>query len=384
VSNDEIELLIKIIRSDPHVLGTRLMGGGFGGNILALTTSAHAASLIERVQAEYYVPQNRDAAREGSIMISTPGEGLGHIDLNDICREAVKQVIRLGPRATPFRNKLISIIDELPIRVSPTEVWPVVVAAGKGSRSSASGMKCPKPLALINQKPAIVHVIDNLREGLGQTKPPVIIVSPETEDLIREQLHGQDIVFVTQNQALGTGDAVLSAQYVMRDFTGFALVVWSTQPVIRPHTYRRTLKLAQLFTENEMVVPTTFRQRPYAPIHRNELGEVQAARETHLENAESVAFGETNIGMFLLKSQTMFEVLFDLKHRFWNESKGLYERSRGELGFPNELINFLSARRNGVLAFPIADEREEQGIKTLNDVSACEVFISELVLEKTS
>ena len=38
----------------------------------------------------------------------------------------------------------------------------------------------------------------------------------------------------------------------------------------------------------------------------------------------------------------------------------------------------------GLLAFPIADEREEQGIKTLNDVSACEVFISELVLEKTS
>jgi hypothetical protein len=85
--------------------------------------------------------------------------------------------------------------------------------------------------------------------------------------------------------------------------------------------------------------------------------------------------------MFVLKNQTMFDTLLELRHRFWNESKGCYERSGGELGFPNELINFLSSRKNGVLAFPIADWREEQGIKTLNDVSICERSISELAFE---
>jgi hypothetical protein len=133
-----------------------------------------------------------------------------------------------------------------------------------------------------------------------------------------------------------------------------------------------------LFAESEMVVPTTLRERPYAPIHRNEVGEVETASETHLENAAPEEFGETNIGMFVVKSQTMFDVLLELRHRLWNESKQCYERSRGELGFPNELINYLSARKSGVLAFPVADWREEQGIKTLNDVSTCETYISEL------
>ena len=88
--------------------------------------------------------------------------------------------------------------------------------------------------------------------------------------------------------------------------------------------------------------------------------------------------------MFIVKNQTMFEVLFELRDRFWNESMQCYERSRGELGFPNEVISFLSERKNGVLASPIADWREEQGIKTVDDVSTCEGYISELVLERTA
>jgi hypothetical protein len=127
-----------------------------------------------------------------------------------------------------------------------------------------------------------------------------------------------------------------------------------------------------------MIVPTTFRAEPYAPIKRNECGEVQSASETHLEGAETVAFGETNIGMFLLKNQTMFAVLLDLRNRYWNESTHRYDRSRGELGFPNELINSLARQKNGVFACPIADWREEQGIKRLEDLSICERFISEL------
>jgi galactokinase/CTP:molybdopterin cytidylyltransferase MocA len=377
VSNDDIEQLIRIIRSHPAVLGTRLMGGGFGGNVLVLTTSEHSESLIKRVESEYYAPQRRDGFREGSILISTPGSGLDHLDLNDIYRSAVKHTNRLDSR-----SNLVSLLDGLAVDISAKDIWPVVVAAGRGTRAAGTGMKTSKPLALIGQKPAIVYVLDNIRNGLGQTEPPVIIVSPETENSIREQLKGRDVIFATQQQALGTGDAVLNAHHLMQDFTGMALVVWSTQPVIRPVTYERTTKLFRLFDECEMVVPTTFRERPYAPIHRNESGEVQAALETHLENAEPEEFGETNIGMFALKNQTMFDTLLELRRRYWNESKQCYERSGRELGFPNELINYLSSRKNGVLAFPIADWREEQGIKTVNDVATCEGYISELVFER--
>jgi bifunctional N-acetylglucosamine-1-phosphate-uridyltransferase/glucosamine-1-phosphate-acetyltransferase GlmU-like protein len=170
----------------------------------------------------------------------------------------------------------------------------------------------------------------------------------------------------------------------MKDFAGTALVVWSTQPVIRPKTFSRAAKLARLFTSYEMVLPTAFFEHPYAPIRRKLSGEIESATETHLEDAETAEFGETNIGMFILKNQTMFDILRALHSRYWDRSRRRYNRSRGELGFPNELISVLAARESGVFASPFADAREEQGIKRLSDVSRCETFLSELRAEETA
>jgi galactokinase/CTP:molybdopterin cytidylyltransferase MocA len=378
VSTNDVEQIIGLVQADPNVLGARLMGGGFGGNVLALTTSAHANTLIERVQKEYYAPQARDGVREGSVMISTPGNGLAHVEWDEIWREAFAHVNSLGADAESHLKNLQALIDTLPIEVDPQNVWPIVVAAGKGTRAAESGLSAPKPLAEIAGKPALGHVLDNIRAGLGQTRPPVVIVSPETEASIRAQLKDREVIFVTQPEPLGTGDAVLQTQQVMQDFDGLALVVWSTQPVIRPATFTRAAKLARLFSAHEMVIPTTLRAAPYAPIQRNENGDVLSAAETHLESVAKPDFGETNIGLFLLRSQSMFAVLRELRERFWNQAQGRYDRSRGELGFPNEMINSLAQRSNGVFAGPIADWREEQGIKELADLTACASYIAEL------
>src|SRR5689334_11497173 len=342
VSVPEVEELITIIREDSHVLGARLMGGGFGGNVLALTTREHTDSLIERVQQQYYAPRNRDGVREGSVMVSTPGPGLSEV------RDSI-------------------------------DIWPVIVAAGQGTRAAETGLTVSKPLAIVGDEPAIIHVLRSIREGLGETRPPVIIVSPHNEAAIRAALRDEHVLFVTQPHALGTGDAVLNAHQLMQDFAGLAVVVWGTQPVIRPQTFARAVELARHFDAYDMVVPTAFINNPYAPIRRNASGEIESATETHLEGAEAHEFGETNIGLFILKNQTMFQILQELRKRYWDD--GHYNRARGELGFPNELINALASRKHGVFASPFADPREEQGIKRLGDVSRCAQFMSELKSE---
>jgi hypothetical protein len=131
-----------------------------------------------------------------------------------------------------------------------------------------------------------------------------------------------------------------------------------------------------------MILPTALKERPYAPVERDESGRVLASRETHLEGAARPESGETNIGLFLLKSPSMFEALLELRRQHWQEADGRYGRKGGELGFPNELINYFAGRESGVLACPFADGREEQGIKTLGDVTLCERFISELEEEE--
>jgi hypothetical protein len=74
----------------------------------------------------------------------------------------------------------------------------------------------------------------------------------------------------------------------------------------------------------------------------------------------------------------MFETLSTLRRTYWRESEGRYDRPGNELGFPNEMITYLSGRDRGVLASPIADWRETQGIKELSDLAKCERFINEL------
>ncbi len=382
VSTPAVEELVKIIRADSNVYGARLMGGGFGGNVLALTNEENVAGLIERVQMDYYEPQNRQGVREGSVMISTPGDGLAWIDPKSLWREAIEEFNSSDHDATNYRGEITALLDSMTLGETPDEVWPVIVAAGKGSRSRASGLDVPKPLATVLGTPAILHVLRNVRTAFGTTRSPVVIVSPETEAKIRNSLAGEDVTFVMQPEALGTGDAVLWAYKTMHGFQGRTLVVWSTQPVIRPETMRRTLKLAALFSSYEMVLPTTHQERPYAPLLRDERGRVRSARETHLERAEHQGKGESNIGMFMVRSESMFDALVELNRRHWDEAKLRYKRHGGELGFPNEIINYLAEREAGGFACPIADRREEQGIKTLEDVARCEQFIIAMARER--
>ncbi len=378
VCTPEVSRLAGIIAADPQVYGVRLMGGGFGGNVLALTTREHLPLLINRVQSEYYGPQGREGVREGSVMVSTPGRGLSAMSIEAVWREAITHLNARWWEASRYQDSIGRLLDRLDTIEPPIEVWPVIVAAGRGTRAASSGLNVPKPLALISGVPAITRVLQTIKASVGSTRPPIVIVSPETAPGVRQALAGEEVLFIVQAVARGTGDAVIHARERMRDFRGRALVVWGTQPVIRAQTVRRTLQMAKLFADYEMVVPTAVISQPYAPLLRDHHGEVRASQETHLGRAQAVRFGETNIGLFILRSEAMFEALLDLRRAHWREAEGRYDRPGGELGFPNELITHLSGQARGVLASPIADWREQQGIKSLADISRCEQFIAEM------
>jgi len=387
VSTVDVESLVEILLSDLDVYGARLMGGGFGGNVLALTTEANVPTLVARVQTEFYKPRRRDGLGEGSVMVSTPGEGLSRLNLEVIWREAVEWFNSTGREAARYRKQIAGILDSgldcVAASLGSGEVWPVIVAAGNGSRARATGLDAPKPLAVVSGVPSILRVLRSVRAATSNLRAPVVIVSAETEPGVRRALADEDVVFVVQPEPRGTGDAVLHAYERMKDFRGRALVIWSTQPVIRARTIARALKLAALFDEHEMVVPTALKERPYAPIMRDAAGRVSAARETHIEKATAPDFGETNNGFFVLNNRAMFGALLELRQHHWIESEHCYDRPGGELGFPNELINYFTGRGSGVLACPFVDPREGQGIKTLVDIARCEQFISELRDEET-
>ncbi len=373
----DVEALVAAVASDPAVYGARLMGGGFGGNVLALTTADCVPGLIARVQENFYGPRGRNGQCEGSVMISTPGAGFSALTAEEAARRHVRRFNAAWQSAEQSRTSVRRLLAQLDTE-QKSEVWPIIVAAGEGKRARASGLEVPKPVAKVHGMPAVVRVFRAVQRACKPSRPPIVIVSPENEAAVRDALSGEKVSLFLQAKALGTGDAVSCALQAVQGFEGRVLIVWGTQPVLSSETISLSLTLAELFPEYSMILPTALMAAPYAPVHRNGNGNVMAAEETHLEQVQAPDIGESNVGLFLLWSETMTRELEELRRQFWNEATGHYDRPGGELGFPNEMIRRLSRNPTGVFASPIADWREEKGIKTLPDVALCEAYIREL------
>src|SRR6185369_9006190 len=122
----------------------------------------------DRVQEQYYAPRSREGLREGSVIISTPGDGLDHLDLNELWRDSIAHVNSMGAHAASRVTQLRALIDVASTSAAAEEIWPIIVAAGRGTRAAESGLNVPKPLSIVGKRPAIVQVLRSIEEGLGK------------------------------------------------------------------------------------------------------------------------------------------------------------------------------------------------------------------------
>jgi len=95
-------------------------------------------------------------------------------------------------------------------------VQAVILAAGQGTRLRPITHRVPKPLIPFWGKPFISYLLDNMD---GLVDEAIIVVGPGGE--IRAQLgdrHGSlPLRYVTQPEALGTGDAAMRVRGLVRD-----------------------------------------------------------------------------------------------------------------------------------------------------------------------
>ena len=109
----------------------------------------------------------------------------------------------------------------------------VILAAGKGTRMKSA---IPKVVHRLAGLPLIAHVAHAVLP-LSPEKI-VVIVSPETEDLVRrscEKLSSR-IEFAVQNEQLGTGHAVGISKGNLKNHTSKSLVLCGDTPLITTKT----------------------------------------------------------------------------------------------------------------------------------------------------
>mgnify|MGYP001317980729 CR=1 FL=1 len=322
--------LAERIRKINGVLGIKVMGAGFGGNLLILTE------------------KDVDLELAGFERISecSPGSAASFIDMEETLPK----------------------LDNCP------PVAAVLLCGGKGTRMLNEGITTHKPLLELNGVPSTRLVIEKLKESDMDFSQIIVVVPPEMEDMYLIALRDLNVKVVIQKDALGTGNAVYCAIEELLSPIKHVFVSFGTQPLIRTVTIESSLS-HHLKSGAGFTLPTTLRNNPYAPLIRNERGVVIGSLETHLDSLETPDFGETNVGGYWASKEALYRVLNKLHDDLFDSENTTYNTISGELGFPNEMTRGCIEEGLGVEGIAIADPEEVIGLKTPENIKVIESWL---------
>jgi len=223
--------------------------------------------------------------------------------------------------------------------------YAVVLAAGRGTRMKSKLYKVLHPIAGC---PMVQHVIDRLKcLHLNE----LITVVGHGAEKVMEHI-GEESTFVTQEEQLGTGHAVLQAEDILRDKEGTTIVVCGDTPLLTKET------LEALFAHHEQVgakatVLTAKAPNPsgYGRVIRNENNNVERIVEHKDASADELKIDEINTGTYCFDNQALFTALKEVSN----------DNAQGEYYLP-DVIEILRTQAKKVNAYQTNDFAETLGI----------------------
>jgi bifunctional UDP-N-acetylglucosamine pyrophosphorylase/glucosamine-1-phosphate N-acetyltransferase len=113
----------------------------------------------------------------------------------------------------------------------------IILAAGKGTRMKSS---LPKVLVPLRSKPMIKHLLETIHES-GIDDRPIIVVGYEKKKVIKEL--GRNYDYAIQEEQLGTGHAVMSAEKMLKNDIDHIAVLYGDHPFISSQTIKKLVKM---------------------------------------------------------------------------------------------------------------------------------------------
>lgn len=225
----------------------------------------------------------------------------------------------------------------------------VILAAGKGTRLRS---RLPKVLHEAAGRPLLAWVVEAAREAGCD---PILVVVGHLADEVRQAMAGQDLVWVTQSEQLGTGHALAQARGRLPD-GATVLVLSGDVPLVTPETLR-ALTTAAGETWGAMAVA----ELP----EPGSLGRVLAAGGGRLDRIveasdaapEELAVRRVNAGIYALPVPGVFHYLERLSP---DNAKGEY--------YLTDAVSAAAASGDGVALVDLDDADEALGVNTRTDL----------------
>ncbi len=187
--------------------------------------------------------------------------------------------------------------------MSEREIAAIVLAAGMGTRMKS---RIPKVLHPLAGRPMIAHLLASVA-AVGPTRT-VVVVGPGMDAVAEAVAPAKTVV---QDEALGTGHAVLAAREALAGFDGDVLILFGGDPLIPPEVMRILIDARRAAPAPAVVV---LGMRPDDPAGYGRLiigkdGGLERIVEFRDANAEERAAGLCNSGVMAVDGARLFDLL---------------------------------------------------------------------------
>jgi bifunctional UDP-N-acetylglucosamine pyrophosphorylase/glucosamine-1-phosphate N-acetyltransferase len=223
----------------------------------------------------------------------------------------------------------------------------VILAAGKGTRMKSS---LPKVLHGVGGKPMLRHVMDAAKEtGAFRT---LVVVGYGGEQVAAQMDGGAE--YVTQEEQLGTGHALLQTKESLRGFSGTVLLLCGDTPLLKAASLQ-TLYREHLASSAAATVLTAVPADPYGygRILRDDGGGVCGIVEQKDATPEQAKIGEINTGIYCFEAGPLFAALDGLS---CNNAQQEY--------YLTDVLAILARSHQKVGAVQVGDFEETLGINS--------------------
>lgn len=231
----------------------------------------------------------------------------------------------------------------------------VILAAGKSTRMKTMTSKVLHKVAGL---PLVAYPIERALE-LKPAKT-VVVIGKGSEEQFEDALGNRyPVKYCVQQEARGTGDAVLTAEKPLKGFDGYVLIIPGDVPLIFSGVLNDFVKKMEEDGTVCGIISTTLPDpHEYGRVLRDKKGEFIAIREARDATEAEKEIDEINTGIFLVKAGWLFENLKKLRP----------DNAQGEY-YLTDLIEIARAANERVAAHCVGPWEQFTGVNDRFDLS---------------